>query len=85
MPDTAARQVPGDPAPAERPGDDRWSAFREAGALVEALREAEADPEHGHWIYLRLATTATGGRGGWRPSGARAGAASRRPGPRPRR
>ncbi|MDQ7905390.1 hypothetical protein RB614_12730 [Phytohabitans sp. ZYX-F-186] len=58
--DTSARQVPGEVPPGERPGDDNWTAFHEATELVRRLREAEAHPERGHWIYLRLATTATG-------------------------
>ena len=57
MLDTAARQVPGDAPPT---GDDSWAVFDEATDLVRRLWEAEADPRHGHWIYLRLETTRDG-------------------------
>ncbi|MFG1844210.1 hypothetical protein [Micromonospora carbonacea] len=58
--DSALSQHDGDPAPAPRPGEDDWTAFREAGELVRRLRAAEADPAHGRWIFLRLRTTADG-------------------------
>jgi hypothetical protein len=55
--DTSLRQHPGPRPPAARPDEDRWQAFNEAGALARRLRAAEAHPEHGHWLYLRVETT----------------------------
>jgi hypothetical protein len=33
--------------------------FREALGIVRRLRDAEADPSHGRWLFVRLETTAT--------------------------
>ena len=51
----AARQ--GDHPPAEHPDEGRFGLFRELSTLVRRLREAEADPAHGSWLFLRVETT----------------------------
>ncbi|MEV7230214.1 hypothetical protein AB0M79_24825 [Polymorphospora sp. NPDC051019] len=56
--DHAQRFGPGEAPPVERPDDDRWAVAREAADLARKLWEAEADPAHGHWIFLRLEVSA---------------------------
>jgi hypothetical protein len=41
------------------PAGDGYPLFRTALGLVRRLWEADADPVHGRWIFLRLETTAT--------------------------
>ncbi|MDI6103182.1 hypothetical protein QLQ12_31700 [Actinoplanes sp. NEAU-A12] len=53
---------PGDHPPADRPGEERYAAFRRLTELVRALRRAESDPRYGRWLFLRIETTATGVR-----------------------
>jgi hypothetical protein len=57
---TSLSTQPGDHPPAERPGEERWQAHRELTDLVRALRQAEADPRYGRWLWLRVTTTAGG-------------------------
>ncbi|WP_254910044.1 hypothetical protein [Micromonospora sp. NBS 11-29] len=54
--DGAMRQISDDLRPVARAGESSRDVF----ALVERLRAAEADPRHGHWIFLRLETTPDG-------------------------
>ncbi len=56
---TSLSMQPGEHPPAERPGEDRFAAFRELSELIRALRRAESDPRYGRWFFLRVATTAT--------------------------
>ncbi|MFY1704323.1 hypothetical protein ACN28G_21765 [Micromonospora sp. WMMA1923] len=58
--DTSLSQHRDGATPAGRPGDDDWAAFRKAGDLVRRLRQAEADPAYGCWIFLRVAASADG-------------------------
>ena len=51
---------PGDLAPAERPGEGTFGAFRELSDLVRRLRNAEAAGPAGRWLFLRVETTTTG-------------------------
>ncbi|BCJ64247.1 hypothetical protein GCM10009779_70990 [Polymorphospora rubra] len=51
---------PGEAAPVGRPGDNQWAVAREVGELAKRLWEAEADPAHGHWIFLRLEVSTDG-------------------------
>jgi hypothetical protein len=57
---TSLSAQPGDHPPAERPDEERFTAFREMTELVRALRDAESDPRYGRWLFLRVQTTATG-------------------------
>ncbi len=50
---------PGPYPPADRPGEERFAAFRRLTELVRELRRAESDPRYGRWLYLRVETTAT--------------------------
>jgi len=59
---TSLSAQPGDHPPGERPGDERYAVFHELTDLVRALRDAEADPRYGRWLFLRVETTATGFR-----------------------
>ncbi|GIE84363.1 hypothetical protein [Actinoplanes regularis] len=45
--------------PGDRPGEERYAAFRRLTELVRALRRAESDPRYGRWLFLRVETTAT--------------------------
>ncbi|MER7169350.1 hypothetical protein ABT336_25245 [Micromonospora sp. NPDC000207] len=56
--DGALRQHSGGTPPAARPDEDRWAVVEEAVERVRRLHRAEADPEHGRWIFLRIDTTA---------------------------
>jgi hypothetical protein len=57
--DSSGRAARGEAPPiAVEPGDG-YALFRESLALVRRLRDAEADPVHGRWIFVRLETTAT--------------------------
>jgi hypothetical protein len=60
--DDGARAALGEAPPAV-PSDAHpragYRMFREVAGLVRRLRAAEADASHGHWIFLRLETSAT--------------------------
>ncbi|GIF10193.1 hypothetical protein [Actinoplanes teichomyceticus] len=49
----------GEHPPADRPGEQRYAAFRRLTELVRALRRAESDPRYGRWLFLRVETSAT--------------------------
>jgi hypothetical protein len=53
--DSGGRAARGDAPPA----GDGYPLFRAALRLVRRLWEADADPAHGRWIFMRLETTAT--------------------------
>ena len=57
---TSMTVQPGDHPPADRPGEGRYDAFHELTELVRRLRQAEADPRYGRWLFLRMETTAAG-------------------------
>ncbi|MEV0900230.1 hypothetical protein [Actinoplanes sp. NPDC049802] len=57
---TSFSSQPGGFPPADRPGEERYSAFRRLTELVRALRHAESDPRYGRWLFLRVETSATG-------------------------
>jgi hypothetical protein len=57
---TSMSVQPGPMPPAERPDDARYQSFHELNERVRALRQAEADPRYGRWLFLRVETTATG-------------------------
>jgi hypothetical protein len=59
---TSVSAQPGDHPPAERPGEERFTVFREVTELIRALRDAESDPRYGRWLFLRVETAATGVR-----------------------
>jgi hypothetical protein len=51
---------PGEHPPAGRDGAERYRPSHELVELVRRLRRAEADPRYGRWLFLRVATTASG-------------------------
>ncbi|GAA2669765.1 hypothetical protein [Actinoplanes palleronii] len=55
---TSFSSQPGEHPPADRPGEERYAAFRRLTELVRALRRAESDPRYGRWFYLRVETSA---------------------------
>jgi hypothetical protein len=57
---TGVSAQPGEFPPAEQPGEDRLALFRELTDRVRALREAESDPSHGRWFFLRVEVSAGG-------------------------
>ncbi|GAA4970455.1 hypothetical protein [Actinoplanes utahensis] len=57
---TSFSAQPGANPPADRPGEERYAAFRQLTELVRALRRAESDPRYGRWLFLRVETSATG-------------------------
>ncbi len=57
---TSFSSQPGEHPPADRPGEERYAAFRRLTELVRTLRRAESDPRYGRWLFLRIETTATG-------------------------
>jgi hypothetical protein len=57
---TSFSSQPGDHPPADRPGEERFAAFRRLTELVRTLRRAESDPRYGRWLFLRVETSATG-------------------------
>jgi hypothetical protein len=59
---TSFSSQPGDRPPADRPGEERYTAFRRLTELVRALRRAESDPRYGRWLFLRVETSAAGVR-----------------------
>jgi hypothetical protein len=59
---TSVSSQPGERPPADRPDEERFTAFRHLTELVRALRRAESDPRYGRWLYLRVETTASGVR-----------------------
>lgn len=55
-----AHLAPGEFMPVDRVDDDgRARPVRELFHVVRQVWEADADPRHGHWLFLRLETTAT--------------------------
>jgi len=46
--------------PGEHPPADRDGSLLELTELVRGLRRAESDPRYGRWLFLRVATTASG-------------------------
>jgi hypothetical protein len=59
---TSFSAQPGGHPPADRPGEERYAAFRRLTELVRALRRAESDPRYGRWLFLRVETNASGVR-----------------------
>lgn len=57
---TSISSQPGERPPGDRPGEERYSAFRRLTELVRALRRAESDPRYGRWFFLRVETTPAG-------------------------
>ncbi|WP_328460994.1 hypothetical protein OHA21_31350 [Actinoplanes sp. NBC_00393] len=56
---TSFSSQPGEHPPADRPGEQRFAAFRRLAELIRALRRAESDPRYGRWLFLRVETSAT--------------------------
>ncbi|MEU4556895.1 hypothetical protein AB0F72_00765 [Actinoplanes sp. NPDC023936] len=57
---TSFSSQPGERPPADRPDEERFTAFRLLTELVRTLRRAESDPRYGRWLFLRVETSATG-------------------------
>ena len=57
---TSVSSQPGGFPPADRPGEERYTAFRRLTELVRVLRRAESDPRYGRWLYLRVETSGAG-------------------------
>ncbi|WP_433791563.1 hypothetical protein [Actinoplanes sp. CA-252034] len=57
---TSFSAQPGERPPADRPGEERYTAFRRLTELVRALRRAESDPRYGRWLFLRVETSPSG-------------------------
>ncbi|MBW6436129.1 hypothetical protein KZ829_20535 [Actinoplanes hulinensis] len=57
---TSFSSQPGGFPPGDRPGEERYAAFRRLTELVRALRHTESDPRYGRWLFLRVETSATG-------------------------
>nr|WP_296066064.1 hypothetical protein [uncultured Actinoplanes sp.] len=53
---------PGASPPEQRPADQKVATFDGLSRMLRRLREAEADPRYGRWLYLLVETTAAGAR-----------------------